>query len=287
MKPHHLTKFSLGCLLCLLTLAAGCVINIGSCAMQAKYEKTVDLSAPLSPGSTFAAQTHNGSITVKGADAGECRVKATITARAATEEDAQELAEKTEVTLEPSGDKLTTKTNMPTLKMNQSISVSFDANVPNKTNLELVTHNGAVAIADVTGRVNATTHNGKVSAGSVSGGVALNTHNGGIDCTQLSGDAQLKTHNGSIQASYSQAAPSACDVSIVTYNGGIEFSAPPGFCAAVEAATHNGTVHTDLPVTVVGEISKKRIEGTIGTGRASSPKGKLRLETHNGSIRIR
>ena len=287
MKPHHLTKFSLGCLLGLLTLAAGCVINIGSCAMQAKYERTVDLSAPLSPGSTFAAQTHNGSMTVKGADVSECRLKAMITARAATQEDAQELAEKTQITLEPSGKKLTAKIDKPILKMNQSISVGFDANVPNKTDLELVTHNGSVAIADVTGRVNATTHNGKVSAGNVSGGIALSTHNGGIDCTQLSGDAQLKTHNGGIQVSYSQAAPPVCDLSVVTYNGGIEFSAPPGFCATVEAATHNGSVQTDLPITVVGEISKRRIEGTIGTDQASSPKGKLHLETHNGSIRIR
>jgi hypothetical protein len=278
----HLTKFSLGCLLCLLTLLAGCFINIGSCAMQAKYERTVDLSAALSPDSTFAAQTHNGSITVNGAEGSECRLKATIVARAATEEDAQALAEKTEVTLEPSGDKLTAKIDKPRLKMNQSISVSFDVNVPIRTDLELVTHNGAVVIADITGRVNATTHNGKVTAGNVSGSIVLETHNGAVDCTQISGDAQLKTHNGGVQASYSQAAPPVCNVSIVTYNGGIEFTAPPGFSAEVRAATHNGSVHTDLPVTVVGETSKSRIEGSIGTGQ-----GKLHLETHNGSIRMR
>ncbi len=286
MRAHQFTKVSLGCLLCLLTLAAGC-IYVGSCAMQAKYERTVDLSAPLSPGSTFAAQTHNGSITVNGGEADECRLTATIAARAATEEKARELTEKTEITLEPSGDKLTAKIDQPTLKMNQSISVSFDVNVPNKTNLELVTHNGAVVIADITGRVNAVTHNGKVAAGNVSGTTVLETHNGAVDCTQLSGDAQLKTHNGGVQVSYSQAAPSVCDVSVVTYNGGIEFTAPPGFSAEVEAVTHNGSVHTDLPVTVVGEISKSRIKGTIGTGQGSSPKGKLHLETHNGSIRIK
>jgi hypothetical protein len=282
MKTCHLTKLSLGCLLCLLTLPAGCFINIGSCAMQAKYERTVDLSAPLSPGSTFAAQTHNGSITVNGADVGECRLTATIVARAATEEDAQDLAENTEISLEPSGDKLTARTDKPRLKMNQSISVSFDVIVPNKTDLELLTHNGAVEIADIAGRVNATTHNGKVAAGNISGTTVLETYNGAVDCTQISGDAQLKTHNGGVQASYSQAAPPVCDVSIVTYNGGIEFVAPPGFSARVEATTNNGSVHTDLPVTVVGEISKSRIEGAVGTGQ-----GKLHLETHNGSIRMR
>jgi hypothetical protein len=255
--------------------------------MQAKYERTVDLSAPLPPGSTFVAQTHNGSITVNGGEANECRLKATVAAQAATEEEAQELAEKTEITLEPSSEKLTARIDKPKLRMNQSISVSFDVNVPNTTDLELVTHNGTVVIADIKGRVNAATHNGKVAAGNVSGTTVLETHNGAIDCTQISGDAQLKTHNGGVQASYSQEAPSACDVSIVTHNGSIEFAAPPGFSAEVEAATHNGSVHTDLPVTVVGEVSKSRIKGTIGTGQDSPLRGKLHLETHNGSIRIR
>ncbi len=81
---------------------------------------------------------------------------------------------------------------------------------------------------------------------------------------------------------YAQAAPAVCDVSIVTYNGGIEFTAPPGFSAQVEASTHNGSVHTDLPITVIGKVSKNEMKGTIGAG-----KGKLRLETHNGSIRIK
>jgi DUF4097 and DUF4098 domain-containing protein YvlB len=92
----------------------------------------------------------------------------------------------------------------------------------------------------------------------------------------------LKTHNGDVEASYSEGAPSVCEVSIVTYNGGIVFDAPPDFSARVEASTHNGSVHTDLPITVVGKVSRNQLTGTVGTGQ-----GKLRLETHNGSIRIR
>ncbi len=282
MKNCHITRFSLGCLLCLLMLLAGCCINIGSCAMQAKYERTVQLSAPLSPGLTFAAQTHNGSITLRGAEAAECNLTATIVGQAATEEEAQELAEETQVTLGPSGDKLVVTIDKPTLRMNQSVSVSLDGTVPNKTDLELVTHNGTVEINHITGRVNATTHNGKVATDDVSGTTVLKTHNGSVHCTGLSGDAQLRTHNGSVKAYYAQAAPSVCDISIVTYNGSIEFTAPDGFSAQVEASTRNGAVHTDLPITVVGKVSRNEMKGTIGAGQ-----GKLRLETHNGSIRIK
>jgi len=50
----------------------------------------------------------------------------------------------------------------------------------------------------------------------------------------------------------------------------------------VDASTHNGSINTDLPITVTGKVSKSKLTGTIGNGD-----GKLYLETHNGSIRLR
>jgi hypothetical protein len=282
MKDHHFTRASLCCLLCLLTLLAGCCIQVGSCTPRAKYERTVQLSAPMSAGAAFAAQTHNGSITVNGADVADCNLTATIVGRAGTEEKAKELAEETKVTLEPSANKLALKIEKPTTGMNQSVSVSLDVTTPNQADMELVTHNGEVAIANISGRVDATTHNGKVTAEQVSGTSRLSTHNGAVVCTELSGDTQLKTHNGGVKAFYSRTARSVCNVSIVSYNGGIEFVGPPEFSAQVDASTHNGSVKIDLPVTIIGEVNKRKLTGTIGAGR-----GKLHLSTHNGSITIR
>jgi DUF4097 and DUF4098 domain-containing protein YvlB len=250
--------------------------------MRAKYERTVQLSAPLSPGSSFAAKTHNGSITIAGADVTDCNLTATITARAITEEDAKKLAERTTVKLEPFGDKLTAKIDKPTFLINKSVSVSLDVTVPNRTDLEFTTHNGRIEIANITGRLNGTTHNGKVTAEQVSGTTELHTHNGSVICQEISGDTQLKSHNGSMKVYYSDTAPSVCDISITTYNGGIELATPSNFAGEVEASTHNGSINTELPITVSGKFSKRRLTGTIGTGQ-----GKLHLETHNGSIRLR
>jgi len=87
MKNHHFAKVLLSCFLCLVMFSSGC-FNIGCCSMQAKYERTVQLSAPLSPESVFEAQTHNGSIKINGADVTECSLTATIVTRAATDEEA-------------------------------------------------------------------------------------------------------------------------------------------------------------------------------------------------------
>jgi len=275
-------KLWLVSLLCLMVILAGCCINIGSCAMRAKYQRTVQLSAPLSPGSGFDAQTHNGSIKIRGAEITDCNLTATITARASTEEDARKLAERTTVKLESFGDKLIAKIDKPAFMTNQSVSVSLDVHVPDKCDLELTTHNGSVEIRSISGRLNGNTHNGKIIAEQVSGTAELHTHNGSVTCREISGDSRLKSHNGSVKVYYSRTAPSLCDISLITYNGGIELETPPNFSGEFNASTHNGSIRTDLPITVVGKISKNKLTGKIGSGS-----GKLHLETHNGSIRVR
>lgn len=276
---NYLSKLSFPCILCLPIFLGGCCVQIG-CPMLAKYQRHAQLSAPLAPGSTFAARTHNGYVTITGADVADCNLTATIIARSVTEEDAKKLVEQIKITLDSSGNRLTARIDKPAFMMNQSVTVNLNVIVPNQTSLELVTHNGAVTISDITGQTNATTHNGSVTASNISGDTDLKTHNGRITCRQISGDTNLRTHNGSINLDCQAALP-ACDISAVTHNGGVEFTAPPDFSAAVEISTHNGSVNTDLPITIIGKVSRRQITGKIGTGE-----GKLHLQTHNGSIRI-
>ncbi|MCP4614081.1 MAG: DUF4097 domain-containing protein [Planctomycetes bacterium] len=282
MKSALLKKALLVSLLCLLSVGACSCIYIGDYGMRAKYERTVQMSSPMPAGSSFEAQTHNGSIKIAGADITECNVTATITGRAKTEEDAQKLAERTTVKLESFGSRLIAKINKPIFLTNQSVSVSLDVQVPNESGLELTTHNGSVEITNITGRLNGTTHNGRITTEQVSGTAALHTHNGSVTCRQISGDSRLKSHNGSIRVYYSEAAPSICDISLITYNGGIEIETPENFSGEFNASTHNGSIRTDLPITIVGKISKSKLTGKIGNGQ-----GKLHLETHNGSIKVR
>lgn len=281
-NDNSVKRVSLGCLLCMMTLLAGCCVYVGSCDMHAKYEKIVHLSMPLSPSSGFETQTHNGSVKIQGADVTDCNIVATITARARTEEDAYELAEQTEVKFERMGDNLVLKIKRPQNLVNRSVGVSLDCVIPNKVDLKLGSHNGAVKINDITGGIDATTHNGRVTVKNITGDINLVTHNGGVHCEEITSDAKLRTHNGGVKVKYSGSAESICNISIVTHNGSIELTAPANFSAKVKASTHNGSINTDLPITVTGKVSKNKLTGTIGNGD-----GDLYLETHNGSIRLR
>jgi DUF4097 and DUF4098 domain-containing protein YvlB len=250
--------------------------------MLARYERQVTLSARLQPGSAFEAHTHNGSITITGADVADCNLTAVIIARAVTDQDAQKLAEEVKIKLQPFGSKLTAQIEKPHFMMNRSVTVNLNVTVPNHIDTELTTHNGAVTITNITGSLSAATHNGRVTAENISGTAKLQTHNGKITCRQISGDMQLGTHNGNISAVCSKDASPVCDVSMATHNGSVDFTPPPNLSAKVHISTHNGSINTNLPITVMGKITRRELTGSIGAGQ-----GKLHLETHNGSINLR
>ena len=278
------SKYGLPAVLCglgTLLMLSGCDIRIGG-TPRAKYTRTVRLSAPLAPGSAFAAITHNGAIEVAGADVADCNLTATIVARAETKEEARKLAEQTQVELLPSENKLEAKITRPQTETDQSIAVNLDATAPTKIDLYLITHNGALATSDITGKIDGSTHNGAVTATGISGETKLTSHNGRVTCSKVSGNAHLRTYNGAVKLSYLKTAPPDCEISIVTHNGAIELTTPPNLSARVSASTHNGSIKSDLPITISGQISKTNLKGTIGSGE-----GKLQLETYNGSIRIK
>ena len=274
MKPTHYNTLAVCISLCLLLALTGCGIERG-----VKYTKTIRLTAPLAPGSAFAAETHNGSITVCGEDVADCNLIATIVARAQTQQDAQMLADQVEVKLEPYDNKLETRITKPILQSNQSVSVSLDLKMPHRTGLHLKTHNGEIEITAIAAKTDATTYNGNIIGSALTGQTKVQSYNGRIELSEVSGDTYAETYNGNVRVVYLKTAPPVCKISIVTHNGRIILTTPPEFSATVKASTHNGSIKTHLPVTIAGEISKTELVGTIGKGE-----GKLELETYNGQI---
>jgi DUF4097 and DUF4098 domain-containing protein YvlB len=306
---------------------------------SARYERETELSAPLAAGSSFLADTGDGSISVEGTQTPECKVRAKVVAHARTEEQAQELAEQIDVRLEPSGKGLEVVTKRPSLIHNAWYSVSLAAQVPTETSLRLATGDGSIRVANITGNVDAKSSDGSVEVegikgdvrlrtadGSIAGSrletltVDLHTNDGGIRLTDVTGQscrtetadgsivltnvraddlaarthdggiraqnitaarAEYHTSDGSIQIEYAPDAPKAIQATATTSSGGIMFVAPPGLSAVVEAITSDGSIHTDLPITVRGKVGKT-MNGTTGGGE-----GRVYLKTGDGSITIR
>lgn len=253
----------LACLLLTATVLAGCCcINIFD-AFRAKYERTVQLSAPIAPGQTLDVHTNVGSITVTGGDFTDCNVTAKIMAKALTEGQAQKLAEETDVKLEPVGDKLKIKVERPPKTDKEAICVSFDITVPRQTALNLGSNVGELKVDNITEHIEAV------------------TNVGAITCREITGRVALTTNVGEVKAVYAKDAPAACNADLSTSVGEIDFAGPDNLSVEFHVSANVGSIETRLPLTVTGKISKS-LDGTVGAGE-----GKVILRTNVGSIKIR
>lgn len=200
----------------------------------------------------------NGGIRVRGWDRNEIRLFAMVRARARIEETAREIADG--VTVATSG---TIEARGPDTRRGEWWAVTFEAFVPNRSNLDLQTVNGGIRIDGVHGRIR------------------FGATNGGISLAGLGGDVQGRTTNGGIRLALGGQAWDGAGADVRATNGGIVLMVPEGYSAQLETGTTNGGLQIDFPVTVQGRLNK-RIEMTLGSGGAP-----IRAVTTNGGVVIR
>jgi DUF4097 and DUF4098 domain-containing protein YvlB len=121
--------------------------------------------------------------------------------------------------------------------------------------------------------------NGSVNVSELSGRLNLETTNGRIEVSRCNGSVNANTTNGGIRAELLQVA-SGASMRLETTNGGISLAIPSNLAANIDAGTTNGSVSTDVPITMT-RMEKHALRGTMNGGGPS-----IRLSTTNGSIRI-
>ena len=123
------------------------------------------------------------------------------------------------------------------------------------------------------------TVNGDVEVNDLASDVSANTVNGDIVVT-TTGFAQASTVNGSIEAAMGRYDLSN-GLSFSTVNGSISLDLPDDVDANVDARWVNGSLEAELPLKLIGRLSRRAAQGVLGEGGPE-----LKLKTVNGSIRI-
>lgn len=123
------------------------------------------------------------------------------------------------------------------------------------------------------------TVNGSVNGDSLAGDAEAHTVNGSINLT-TTGTAVASTVNGSVHASMGRA-DWANGAKFSTVNGGITLWLPAYVSANLSASAQNGDVESEFPITVTGAMSRRHVEGTIGSGGQD-----LKVSTVNGSVKL-
>ncbi len=204
-----------------------------------------------------------GRIQVEGTDGNAVEVKAELTARARSEEAAQELLKQVEIRDEANPTLVRIETRNKKTFGRQGVNVVYIVRVPKMAKVNLETSNGAIVVAGVLGGTRAESSNGTVEGRLLAGPVRASTTNGSIkvDLNSVAADgAELETTNGSIEVRLSDTAKANLIARCV--NGGI----------IVEGLSFEKS----------GENTRRRLDGRLNGGGPT-----LRAETVNGAIRFR
>lgn len=295
----------------LLTLSASALVFA---ADSSRYREDFHYSYPQTAGGRLSVQNFNGSVEVTGWDQNTVDISGTRYA------ESRQLLDAVKVEASSSGNTVHVRTTHPDTH-HGNMGAKFIIRVPRRTELdEITSSNGSLKVEDVEGGSHLTTSNGSVNVARIRGNVDGHTSNGGVELTDVLGNVSFHTSNGSIHAGNVEGAfeastsnggvhvhlrdtqgghaiklstsngaidlqldsPRQNDVIASTSNGSITVRLPGSLNASVHASTNSGgSVRSDFDILMRGEISKHRIEGTIGGGGP-----RIDLSTSNGNIHL-
>ena len=292
-----------------ITLAGCDLENIGP---GDRFKSDFHYSYDVSSGARIDIESFNGSVEIEGWDQNKVDVEGTKFG--ATEP----LRDAIRINISPSPGAVSIRAERPP-DLHGSMGARFRIRAPRDAEIgRAVTSNGALRVSQLAGDAHLKTSNGSIRAQNLKGGVDAQTSNGPIDVADIRGDAVLHTSNGrvsgddiggnveaqtsnggiNIRLDHSPSAPvkletsngpvelsmqerPRADIRARTNNGGISLHLPEDTSARIEATTSNNSISSDFDVFTHGQISKHRLDGSIGNGGPI-----LTLSTSNGPIHI-
>ena len=224
---------------------------------------TVPLSDPSRPALIHISLV-NGSITVRGANRRDVLVVARPEADRASgryDPDATGLRRLPQT----AGFRISEEANRVNIGSdNPSRSISFDVEVPVRTNLQLKTVNG-----------------GDVRVDNVDGEIDVSNTNGGITLTSVAGSVVAGTTNGQVRASLTRVAAGK-DMAFTSLNGTIDVTLPASTKANLRIRSDHGDVHSDFDMQLKPESLAIVSENSRGPGRYRITRNKSIVGTING-----
>ena len=201
----------------------------------------------------------NGGVAVRAWDRDSIHVSARVQAQGDDEDEARDVARQIRIEVSRG----TIRSDGPSMRRGTSWAVSYEIFVPRRTDLRVDTHNGPIAVQEVSGRMELTAVNGPLALDAVSG------------------DVRARTTNGPLRVTLEGRRWEGTGLDAETTNGPVVLSIPRSYSAHLETGTVNGPMSIDFPITVQGRL-RNRLSVDIGSGGAP-----VRVVTTNGPVTVR
>ena len=270
----------------------------------------IEKNLALEPGGRFILESDGGSVTITGTD--QSGAKVVITS------DRDDLQRQFDFTFDENAGLVRVRAHQYShwgwLRYN-NLNLRFEIRVPKKTTLEVKTgggnievyslasdadvktsagsihvvglsgrlyartSGGSVHLQEIQGNTEVQTSGGAIRAESIDGALIARTSGGPIQIERLTGRIDAGTSGGGITAVLSK--KNAHGGTLKSSGGSISVAIDPTANLAIDASTSGGSVSSDLPIRVVGQISGESLYGTLGSGGET-----LTIRTSGGSIHI-
>jgi DUF4097 and DUF4098 domain-containing protein YvlB len=202
----------------------------------------------------------NGGASIKGWTGSDVLVRTRVEAWGNTDAEAKAIS--SQVLIDISGGRV--QARGPESAGNSGWSISYEIFVPQSTNLSVTTVNGGISISDVRGNLH------------------FEATNGGINLKRLAGEVEGSTVNGGVNIELTGATWQGNQIDVKTRNGGVNVSVPANFSAHFQTETVNGSLQSDFPLTMSGDLKSRNHDFTIGGGGPM-----IHVTTTNGGVKLK
>ena len=255
--------------------------TIGTSAQASADQVTVPLSDPSRPG-LIDVSLVQGSITVRGSN----RRDVLVTARPETDTDRRSRRSDPDATglrriPQTAGFRITEESNRVKVSADSpNRAVTFEIDVPARTNLKLSTVNG-----------------GDVLVENVEGELTVSNTNGGITLNNVAGSVTAGTTNGNVRATLTRVTAQK-EMAFTSLNGTVDVTLPPTTKANLRLRSNNGDVYSDFDVQLApstpvvqenrgsnGRYRISRNQSIVGAINGGGPE--IELRTFNSNVYVR
>jgi DUF4097 and DUF4098 domain-containing protein YvlB len=175
----------------------------------------------------------------------------------------------------------------------------IEVRMPKDGDLHVKTGDGSIKAGGLSGNIDLSTGDGSVAVNALMGDIRLRTGDGTIEgsdldgkCDAVSGDGRIrlagrfdvlraKSGDGGINVRALHGSKLDASWNIGSGDGSIDVALANDLPADLEVSTGDGSISSDIPITVEGSISKTRIHGKMNGGGQT-----LTIHTGDGSIRL-
>lgn len=179
----------------------------------------------------------------------------------------------------------------------RNISIDYEVTLPRASSIEASTGSGDVDLQDVGAKFKGSSGSGNVRAKNLRGAANLETGSGDIELDQSApGDVRAQTGSGSIRLNnisgglkagtgsgdIELSGTPATDWKIDTGSGSVRLTLGSSAHFNLSASTGSGSIRTQQPIAMQGEINHHHVNGTVNGGGPT-----LRINTGSGDVEIK